>query len=101
MNKNSFVFTLKKQLLFSTVEGMKKKLANFNFFQIIFPDLVAYSSTVIPLKSYEVSYNIGGKIDNEEYKEAYLKHLHKKVKHQDESPDTLITRKCIYIRVYI
>lgn len=57
-----------------------------------FPDLVAYSSTVIPLKSYEVSYNIGGKIDNEEYKEAYLKHLHKKVKHQDERPGTLITR---------
>ncbi len=57
----------------------------------ILSDLVAYSSTVIPLKSYEVSYSIGGKVNDEEYKEAYLKHLHKKVKHQDESPDTLIT----------
>ncbi|KAG4065451.1 hypothetical protein HA402_003266 [Bradysia odoriphaga] len=55
------------------------------------PDLVAYSSTVIPIKSYEVSYNIGGKIDIEEYKEAYLKHMHKKVK--VESPGTLITLK--------
>lgn len=59
---------------------------------IFYSDLVAYSSTVIPLTSYEVSYSIGGKLNDEEYKAAYLKHLHKKVKHDDESPDTLITR---------
>ncbi|KAJ6638652.1 hypothetical protein Bhyg_11389 [Pseudolycoriella hygida] len=57
------------------------------------PDLIAYSSTVIPLKSYEVGYHIGGKMSDEEYKKAYLKHLRKKVKHSEENPDTLITLK--------
>lgn len=56
------------------------------------------SSTVIPLTVLEVSYGLGGK-PSEEYKEAYLKKLLKKVqhdKHQEDisaDPDTLITSK--------
>lgn len=65
-----------------------------------FIDLVAVSSTVIPLTVYEVSYGIGGK-PSEEYKQAYMKRLHKKVKHVDENPDTLITRKSIVINYII
>ncbi|XP_055841494.1 uncharacterized protein LOC129908766 [Episyrphus balteatus] len=61
------------------------------------PDLIAVSSTVIPLTVYEVSYGLGGK-PSEEYKMAYLKKLRKKVKHTDEEedPDTLITIKKKY-----
>ncbi|KAL5283749.1 hypothetical protein ACFFRR_006177 [Megaselia abdita] len=59
-------------------------------------DLVAVSSTVIPLSVLEVSYGKNGK-PSEEYKMAYLKKLMKKVKHQDGEddidPDTLITIK--------
>ena len=56
------------------------------------------SSTVIPLTVLEVSYGLGGK-PSEEYKEAYLKKLRKKVQHEnsddgiEENPDTLITSK--------
>lgn len=60
------------------------------------PDLIAVSSTVIPLSVLEVSYGKNGK-PSEEYKMAYLKKLMKKVKHQDGEddidPDTLITSK--------
>ncbi|XP_073832513.1 uncharacterized protein [Musca autumnalis] len=62
-------------------------------------DLVPVSSTVIPLTAVEVSYGLGGK-PSEEYKEAYLKKLRKKVHEHDKSanekqadPDTLITIK--------
>lgn len=59
-------------------------------------DLIAVSSTVIPLSVLEVSYGKNGK-PSEEYKMAYLKKLMKKVKHQDGeddiNPDTLITSK--------
>lgn len=61
-------------------------------------DLVPVSSTVIPLTVLEVSYGLGGK-PSEEYKEAYLKKLRKKVQHENsegetfEDPDTLITSK--------
>lgn len=59
-------------------------------------DLVAVSSTVIPLSVLEVTYGKNGK-PSEEYKMAYLKKLMKKVKHQDGEedfdPDTLITSK--------
>ncbi|XP_067636254.1 uncharacterized protein [Eurosta solidaginis] len=71
-------------------------------------DLVPVSSTVIPLTVLEVSYGLGGK-PSEEYKQAYLKKLRKKVQlkqqysklqqqHIDEDaeladPDTLITIK--------
>ncbi|XP_065364631.1 uncharacterized protein LOC135957761 [Calliphora vicina] len=61
-------------------------------------DLVPVSSTVIPLTVLEVSYGLGGK-PSEEYKEAYLKKLRKKVQHENsegeifEDPDTLITIK--------
>lgn len=45
-------------------------------------DLVAVSSTVIPLTVYEASAGLAGDSDkfynNEEYKLAYLKHLQKK-----------------------
>lgn len=81
-DKKKIKWTLNEKFLYHSMQ-MKNNLFS--------ADLVAYSSTVIPLKSYEVSYNIGGKINDEEYKEAYLKHMHKKVKHHDESPDTLIT----------
>lgn len=56
------------------------------------------SSTVIPLTALEVSYGLGGK-PSEEYKEAYLKKLRKKVQRDQiedalqENPDTLITSK--------
>lgn len=71
----------------------RKKL---NSFEIL--DLVPVSSTVIPLTVLEVSYGLGGK-PSEEYKEAYLKKLRKKVQHEKseaeiyEDPDTLITSK--------
>uniref|UniRef100_A0A0A1WFB9 Cysteine-rich protein 2-binding protein n=1 Tax=Zeugodacus cucurbitae TaxID=28588 RepID=A0A0A1WFB9_ZEUCU len=71
-------------------------------------DLVPVSSTVIPLTVLEVSYGLGGK-PSEEYKQAYLKKLRKKVQlkqHLKQSqqqndgddadlgdPDTLITIK--------
>uniref|UniRef100_A0A1I8NWG3 Uncharacterized protein n=1 Tax=Stomoxys calcitrans TaxID=35570 RepID=A0A1I8NWG3_STOCA len=63
-------------------------------------DLVPVSSTVIPLTALEVSYGLGGK-PSEEYKEAYLKKLRKKVQREHEKgagdkqidPDTLITVK--------
>ncbi|XP_075156633.1 uncharacterized protein LOC142229923 [Haematobia irritans] len=63
-------------------------------------DLVPVSSTVIPLTALEVSYGLGGK-PSEEYKEAYLKKLRKKVLLEHEKgatdgqvdPDTLITIK--------
>ncbi|XP_004521038.1 uncharacterized protein LOC101450760 [Ceratitis capitata] len=71
-------------------------------------DLVPVSSTVIPLTVLEVSYGLGGK-PSEEYKQAYLKKLRKKVQLKqhakltqkqydgDEAeladPDTLITIK--------
>ncbi|XP_017470437.1 PREDICTED: uncharacterized protein LOC108362094 [Rhagoletis zephyria] len=70
-------------------------------------DLVPVSSTVIPLTVLEVSYGLGGK-PSEEYKQAYLKKLRKKVqlkqhlKQQQQpdvddaelaDPDTLITIK--------
>ncbi|XP_005177618.1 uncharacterized protein LOC101889165 [Musca domestica] len=62
-------------------------------------DLVPVSSTVIPLTAVEVSYGLGGQ-PSEEYKEAYLKKLRKKVHEHDKSasekladPDTLITIK--------
>ncbi|XP_023296213.2 uncharacterized protein LOC111678974 [Lucilia cuprina] len=61
-------------------------------------DLVPVSSTVIPLTVLEVSYGLGGK-PSEEYKEAYLKKLRKKVQHEKtegeiyKDPDTLITIK--------
>ncbi|XP_053949153.1 uncharacterized protein LOC128857419 [Anastrepha ludens] len=72
-------------------------------------DLVPVSSTVIPLTVLEVSYGLGGK-PSEEYKQAYLKKLRKKVQlkqhlkqqqpqqHDDDDaeiadPDTLITIK--------
>ncbi|XP_017054583.1 uncharacterized protein LOC108097058 [Drosophila ficusphila] len=42
------------------------------------PDLVAVSSTVIPLTVLEVSYGAGGK-PSEEYKAAYLRKLRKQV----------------------
>ncbi|KAM7349926.1 uncharacterized protein ACRADG_008653 isoform 1-T2 [Cochliomyia hominivorax] len=64
-------------------------------------DLVPVSSTVIPLTVLEVSYGLGGK-PSEEYKEAYLKKLRKKVKHEQDGsetygdPDTLITIKKIH-----
>lgn len=59
-------------------------------------DLIAVSSTVIPLSVLEVTYGKNGK-PTEEYKMAYLKKLMKKIKHQDTeddiNPDTLITSK--------
>ncbi|XP_011213825.1 uncharacterized protein LOC126758887 [Bactrocera neohumeralis] len=72
-------------------------------------DLVPVSSTVIPLTVLEVSYGLGGK-PSEEYKQAYLKKLRKKVQLKQHSkltqqqqhdgddaeladPDTLITIK--------
>lgn len=68
-------------------------------FASILTDLVPVSSTVIPLTALEVSYGLGGK-PSEEYKEAYLKKLRKKVHEHDKSasdkqadPDTLITSK--------
>ncbi|TDG43600.1 hypothetical protein AWZ03_009996 [Drosophila navojoa] len=42
------------------------------------PDLVAISSTVIPLTVLEVSYGLGGK-PSDEYKAAYLRKLRKQV----------------------
>lgn len=56
-------------------------------------DLVAVSSTVIPLSVYEVSYGLSGKATDSEYKMAYIKHLHKKVRTGIDDPDTLITCK--------
>lgn len=61
-----------------------------------FPDLVAVSSTVIPLSVYEVSYGLGGKSTDSEYKLAYMKHLHKKVRAGIDDPDTLITCKSLF-----
>lgn len=55
------------------------------------------SSTVIPLYSYHV--NATGAFKHhalsldDEYRIAYLKHMHKKHKEAADDPDTLITRK--------
>lgn len=55
------------------------------------------SSTVIPLAEYRV--NSSGIINyqspalSEEYKIAYMKHMHKKAHEDADDPDTLITCK--------
>lgn len=58
-------------------------------------DLVPVSSTVIPLYTYNVN-STGAKyhpmsVDEEEYRIAYMKHLHKKHEEAADDPDTLIT----------
>ncbi|KAH8387550.1 hypothetical protein KR093_007733, partial [Drosophila rubida] len=61
-------------------------------------DLVAVSSTVIPLTVLEVSYGLGGK-PSDAYKAAYLRKLRKQVQQREEAEseigaaDTLITGK--------
>jgi len=63
------------------------------------PDLIAVSSTVIPLAEYENSTAKNGTQPiamSEEYKIAYIKHIHKKAHAEDEDPDTLITYKKKY-----
>lgn len=57
-------------------------------------DLVPVSSTVIPVYSLHV--NSTGEVkyhamDDEEYRMAYIKLMHKKRKQTAEDPDTLIT----------
>ncbi|XP_023179173.2 uncharacterized protein LOC111605070 [Drosophila hydei] len=47
-------------------------------------DLVAISSTVIPLTVLEVSYGLGGK-PSDEYKAAYLRKLRKQVQQRAEA----------------
>uniref|UniRef100_A0A1A9X1E6 Uncharacterized protein n=1 Tax=Glossina brevipalpis TaxID=37001 RepID=A0A1A9X1E6_9MUSC len=61
-------------------------------------ELVAVSSTVIPLKVSDVGYGFAG-APSDGYKEFYLKKLRKKVQHnynktdsEFTKPDTLITR---------
>lgn len=58
----------------------------------LFLELVAVSSTVIPLTVYEVSYGFGGK-PSKKYMDEYVKHLYKKHKTQPFDADTLITCK--------
>lgn len=65
-----------------------------------FSDLIAVSSTVIPLLEYqngnsnETHHNHHPSPFSEEYKLAYMKHFHKKA--VDLEPDTLITSKYYY-----
>lgn len=59
-------------------------------------DLVPVSSTVIPIYSFHVNSTGAVKyhaMDEDEYRLAYLKLMHKKRKQSEEDPDTLITCK--------
>lgn len=69
------------------------------------PDLIAVSSTVIPLAEYQASnsnethHNHHPSPYSDEYKLAYMKHVHvhKKAHADDVKPDTLITREYIWL----
>lgn len=69
------------------------------------PDLIAVSSTVIPLAEYQASnsnethHNYHPSPYSDEYKLAYMKHVHvhKKAHADDLQPDTLITREYIWL----
>jgi hypothetical protein len=58
-------------------------------------DLIAISSTVIPITEYEVGARIGEPI-SEEYKKAYIKHLKKK-KITLMDPDKLISKFSVFL----
>lgn len=64
---------------------------------LFFLDLIAVSSTVIPLAEYQISnanethHNHHPSPYSDEYKLAYMKHFRKKVYADDSEPDALIT----------
>jgi hypothetical protein len=71
------------KIILRAVRNIKIQIYNF------FSDLIAVSSTVIPLAEYELTAKLGDPI-SEEYKKAYMKHLKKK-KASFIDPDKLIT----------
>lgn len=64
-------------------------------FFVVSPDLIPVSSTVIPLEEYQqiTAGNTTSIPMSEEYKIAYIKHIHKKAHAAEDDPDTSITCK--------